>query len=112
MKHEIKKSDNLDIQEIQKIFEDEFGEKYKVYKPKGMIGKNFFVVAKSGWTGATVKFKKKNNYAQLITFGMFPGVFQRVLGMGLIPILIMQATSWKKLLQEIDGFIEKSEKLK
>jgi hypothetical protein len=77
-----------------------------------MIGKNFFIVKKSGWTGVTVKLKKKNNEAYIQTFGMFPGVFPRILGMGLIPILIMQATTWKKLLKEINDFIKSSPELK
>ena len=70
---------------------------FEVYKT-ALVGADL-VLKKSGWTGIAIKIK--HGAQTEIFFNAFaPSLLVRLLAMGLIPILIVNSTSWKPLLAE------------
>jgi hypothetical protein len=101
---------DLTIEKALKTFESAFGSKYEVYTTK-TIGSDF-VIKKSGWTGVAVKIVQKEKETRIRYGAISPSVFVRMLGLGLIPLLILYYTSWKKMQDEVKVFIESSEAFK
>ena len=70
---------------------------FTVYK-SALIGLDV-VLKKSGWTGVGLKIKQNNGMTELAYNAFAPSAMVRVMAMGLIPILIVNSTSWKPLLR-------------
>ena len=84
----------------------EFGGRYEIY-PTKLLGADL-IIKKTGWTGVSVRFMKKKDKTLVRYAAMSPSAGVRMLGLGLIPILILWATTWKKMQAEIGAFIEQS----
>lgn len=79
---------------------------FEVYKT-ALIGLDV-VLKKSGWTGVGLKIKQDQG-STVIVYGAFaPSAMVRVLAMGLIPILIVNSTSWKPLLRTFEQYVQSS----
>ena len=66
------------------------------------------VLKKSGWTGVGIKIKQNNGTTELVYNAFAPSAFVRVVAMGLIPILIVNSTSWKPLLRSFEQYVQGS----
>ena len=97
---------DLTIEKVLKIFEGSVGGKYKVYATK-LLGADI-VIKKSGWTGVALKIVQKEGKTTIKYWAMSPSAFVRMLGLGLIPLLILYFSSWKKMQNEIKNFLETS----
>jgi len=71
---------------------------YKVYKA-ALVGVDP-VLKKSTWTGVALKISHGPQSTELLFNTFAPSLRVRLLSMGLIPILILQAGPWKRLLIE------------
>jgi hypothetical protein len=101
---------DLTIEKTLQILETAFGSKYKVYATK-LLGADI-VVKKSGWTGVAFKIVQKEGKTNIKYWAMSPSAFVRMLGLGLIPLLILYYSSWKKMQNEIKSFLEASQDFK
>lgn len=63
---------------------------------------------KSGWTGIALKIKQNNGMTEIAYNAFSPSAFVRMLGMGLIPILIINSTSWGPFLREFEKYVQAS----
>ena len=106
----LSKREDLTVEKVLKIFENEFSKKYKVYATK-LIGADF-VIKKSGWTGIAFKITQKDDKTVIKYWPMAPSAFVRMLQLGIIPLLILYATAWKKIQNEIATFIGTVQELK
>jgi len=79
---------------------------FTVYK-SALIGLDV-VLKKSGWTGVGIKIKQNNGMTELAYNAFAPSAMVRVMAMGLIPILIVNATSWKPLLRSFEHYVQSS----
>jgi hypothetical protein len=79
---------------------------FTVYK-SALIGLDV-AIKKSGWTGVAIKIKQNNGMTELAYNAFSPSAFVRMLAMGLIPILIINSTSWKPLLREFEQYLQGS----
>ena len=79
---------------------------FEVYST-ALIGADV-ILKKSGWTGVAIKIKQGPTGTEILYNAFSPSVFVRLLAMGLIPILIVNATSWKPLLKEFRVYVESS----
>lgn len=77
---------------------------FQVYK-SALIGVDV-TLRKSGWTGIAIKIKQTAGGTELAYNAFSPSAAVRVLFMGLIPILIVNATSWKPLLREFEYYAQ------
>jgi hypothetical protein len=66
------------------------------------------VLKKSGWTGVALKIKPNNGNIDIAYNAFAPSAFVRVMAMGLIPILIVNANSWKPLLRRFEQYVQGS----
>jgi hypothetical protein len=64
------------------------------------------VLKKSGWTGIGIKIKQNNGMTELVYNAFAPSAMVRVLAMGLIPILIVNSTSWKPMLRSFEAYVQ------
>jgi hypothetical protein len=85
-----------------------------VWKPRGfevyksaLIGVDV-VLKKSGWTGLAIKIKHDAQGTELMFNAFMPSAFVRMMAMGLIPILIVNSTSWKPLIAEFGQYVSAS----
>ena len=74
---------------------------FQVYQSK-LIGLDV-ALKKSGWTGIAIKIKQNNGGTELAYNPFSPSAFVRILAMGVIPILIINAKSWKPLLRSFES---------
>ena len=79
---------------------------FTVYK-SALIGLDV-VLKKSGWTGVGIKIKQNNGMTELAYNAFAPSAMVRVMAMGLIPILIVNSTSWKPLLRSFEQYVQSS----
>ena len=79
---------------------------FQVYR-SALIGLDV-VLKKSGWTGVGIKIKQNNGNTELAYNAFAPSAMVRVLAMGLIPILIVNSTSWKPLLRSFELYVQSS----
>jgi hypothetical protein len=80
---------------------------FEVYK-SALVGVDV-VLKKSGWTGVALKIKQVNGNTELAYNAFAPSAFVRVMAMGLIPILIVNANSWKPLLRKFEQYVQGSQ---
>jgi hypothetical protein len=101
------KRPELTVETAKEAIEKGFAEgKYQVY-PTKLFGADL-VVKKSGWTGIAMKIKQNNDDTTLMYNGFAPSAGVRMLGMGLIPLLIVYSKSWKPMLQEFQEFMDQT----
>ena len=106
-KLQVKFNPALTAENLMAIFQKQFQGKYEITKNAMLFGVDF-AVKKSGWTGIAVKLIQKKD-STFIRFNPFmPSPLARLLGYGLITIIILYATSWGKLQKEITEFIQNS----
>lgn len=79
---------------------------FTVYR-SALIGLDV-VLKKSGWTGIGIKIKQNNGMTELAYNAFAPSAMVRVMAMGLIPILIVNSTSWKPLLRSFEQYVQSS----
>ncbi len=79
---------------------------FQVYK-SALIGLDV-AIKKSGWTGVAIKIKQNNGMTELAYNAFAPSAFVRLMAMGLIPILIVNSTSWKPLLRTFEQYVQSS----
>jgi len=80
---------------------------YSVYQSK-LIGLDV-ALKKSGWSGVAIKIKQDGTGTVLAYNAFSPSAMVRMLAMGLIPILIINAKSWKPLLRSFESYIQGSQ---
>lgn len=79
---------------------------FTVYK-SALVGVDV-VLKKSGWTGVALKLKPSNGHMVIAYNAFSPSAFVRMLAMGLIPLLIINASSWKPLLRKFEEYVKTS----
>lgn len=79
---------------------------FKVYK-SSLPGLDV-ALKKSGWTGVAVKIKHEPAGTVLVYNAFSPSAFVRMLALGLIPLLILNANSWKPLLRAFEQYVQNS----
>ncbi len=79
---------------------------FEVYKT-ALIGLDV-VLKKSGWTGVGMKIKQDQGSTVIVYNAFAPSAMVRVMAMGLIPILIVNSTSWKPLLRTFEQYVQSS----
>jgi hypothetical protein len=79
---------------------------FEVYK-SALFGVDV-VLKKSGWTGVGLKIKPNQGNVDIAYNAFAPSAFVRMLAMGLIPILIVNANSWKPLLRRFEQYVQGS----
>jgi hypothetical protein len=80
--------------------------KYTVY-PTKLLGADL-IIKKSGWTGIAVKIKQADDKTTVMYNPMSPSAGVRMLGMGLIPLLIVYHKSWKHMVKEFQEFLDRT----
>ncbi|CAN5436931.1 hypothetical protein BH11MYX1_BH11MYX1_48740 [soil metagenome] len=79
---------------------------FQVYK-SALMGLDV-ALKKSAWTGIAIKIKQTNAGTELAYNAFMPSAGARLLGMGLIPILIINANAWKPLLRQFEAYAQAS----
>ena len=79
---------------------------FKVYK-SSLPGLDV-ALKKSGWTGVAIKIKNDANGTTLAYNAFAPSAFVRAMALGVIPILILNANSWKPLLRSFEQYVQGS----
>lgn len=79
---------------------------FQVYK-SALIGLDV-ALKKSGWTGIAIKIKQTNGVTELAYNAFAPSAMVRAMALGLIPILILNANSWKPLLRQFEQYVQGS----
>lgn len=89
------------LQELTQVFQQQG---FQVYK-SALIGVDV-TLKKSGWTGVALKILHEGPNTIIRYNAYAPSAFVRVMAMGLIPILIVNATSWKPLLRQFEAYVQ------
>jgi hypothetical protein len=63
---------------------------------------------KSGWTGLALKIKPSSGNIDIAYNAFMPSAAARMLMLGLIPILIINANAWKPLLRRFEQYVQGS----
>ena len=80
---------------------------FKVYK-SALVGVDV-ALKKSGWTGVALKIKRGGDGNVDIAYNAFmPSAGARMLMLGLIPLLIINANAWKPLLRKFEQYVKES----
>lgn len=79
---------------------------FQVYK-SALFGLDV-ALKKSGWTGVAIKIKQTNGVTELAYNAFAPSAMVRMMALGLIPILIINAKSWKPLLRSFEQYVQSS----
>lgn len=79
---------------------------FQVYK-SALVGLDV-ALKKSAWTGIALKIKQTPAGTELAYNAFMPSAGARLLGMGLIPILIISANAWKPLLRQFEAYVQAS----
>lgn len=82
------------------------GQGFTVYK-SALVGVDV-VLKKSGWTGIALKIKPNAGNVDVVYNAFMPSAFVRIMAMGLIPVLIVNANSWKPLLRRFEDYVKNS----
>jgi len=82
------------------------GQGFTVYKT-ALIGADL-VLKKSGWTGIALKVNQSPAQTEILFNAFAPSALVRILAMGIIPILIVNSTSWKPLLAQFKTYVQSS----
>ncbi|MEM1032983.1 MAG: hypothetical protein AAF928_18095 [Myxococcota bacterium] len=64
------------------------------------------ILKKSGWTGLAMQIKHQPHGTVILFNAFSPSVMVRLLAMGLIPVLILNANSWKPLVREFCDYAQ------
>ena len=91
------------VQELQNSWG---GQGFEVYKT-ALIGADL-VLKKSGWTGLALKVNQSQAQTEILFNAFSPSFFVRLLAMGLIPVLIINSTSWKPLIAQFKSYVQSS----
>jgi hypothetical protein len=75
---------------------------------KSMLPGLDVALKKSGWTGIAIKIKQSPTETTIVYNAYAPSAAVRMLAMGLIPILILSASSWKPLLRVFEQYAQSS----
>ncbi|NMB75313.1 MAG: hypothetical protein GYA21_09300 [Myxococcales bacterium] len=106
-KRVLPKRPELTVDTVKRAIEQGFAAgKYEVY-PTKLVGADL-VIKKSGWSGIAVKIKQDNDKTTLLYNPMSPSAGVRMLGMGLIPLLIIYHKSWKHMIREFQEFLDRT----
>jgi hypothetical protein len=89
------------LQELTQVFQQQGFEVYK----SALIGVDV-TLKKSGWTGVALKIIHEGPNTIIRYNAYAPSAFVRIMAMGLIPILIVNATSWKPLLRQFEAYVQ------
>jgi len=95
---------DLTREKLLGIIEPQLKEKGYEVGASSLIGSDLYV-KKTGWVGATIKIRQKNDSTIILTRGYSPSVAVRILAYGLITILILNP-KWNKLIAEIEEIIK------
>ena len=77
---------------------------FQVYR-SALIGLDV-AIKKSAWTGIAIKIKQTQGGTVLAYNAFMPSAGARLLGMGLIPLLIISAKAWKPLLRQFEAYAQ------
>jgi len=91
------------LQDLQQAFG---GRGCEVYKT-ALIGADL-VLKRSGWTGLALKIKHGHSGTEILFNAFAPSVLVRLMAMGIIPILILRAGSWKSLQNDFKAYAQGS----
>jgi len=78
----------------------------EVYKT-ALIGADL-VLKRSGWTGIAIKIKQQGSQTTIYWNPFSPSVLVRLFAMGLIPILILKAGAWNRMIADFRAYAESS----
>ena len=79
---------------------------FTVYK-SALVGLDV-AIKKSGWSGIAIKIKQDGTGTVLAYNAFSPSAMVRMLALGLIPLLILNAKSWKPLLRDFEQYVQGS----
>ena len=79
---------------------------FKVYK-SALLGVDV-ILKKSAWTGVAIKIKPNNGTVDIAYNAFSPSAGVRMLMLGLIPVLIINANAWKPLLRKFEQYVQGS----
>jgi hypothetical protein len=79
---------------------------FQVYK-SALIGLDV-ALKKSGWTGVAIKIQQTPGGTELAYNAFSPSALVRMMMLGLIPLLILNAKSWKPLLRAFEQYVQGS----
>lgn len=79
---------------------------FTVYK-SALVGVDV-ALKKSAWTGVALKIKPNSGNIDIAYNAFMPSAGARMLMLGLIPILIINANAWKPLLQRFEQYVRGS----
>jgi hypothetical protein len=79
---------------------------FQVYK-SALVGVDV-ALRKSGWTGVAIKIKQTPAGTELVYNAFAPSALVRMMALGLIPILIINAKAWKPLLRAFEQYVQAS----
>ena len=79
---------------------------FTVYK-SALVGLDV-AIKKSGWSGIAIKIKQDGTGTVLAYNAFSPSAMVRLLALGLIPLLILNAKSWKPLLRDFEQYVQGS----
>jgi hypothetical protein len=96
------KKPGMDTEKAVEIFKAKFGDKYKVYLNKLKAG----VIKKSPAVGIVFAVKQKEGKTILNYNPFAPNAAVRFLTLGIIPMIILYMTGWKKLQEEVKAFVD------
>tara|TARA_R110002096_G_scaffold350395_1_gene543424 strand:+ start:432 stop:893 length:462 start_codon:yes stop_codon:yes gene_type:complete len=82
------------------------GNGFTVYK-SALVGLDV-AIKKSGWSGIAIKIKQDGSGTVLAYNAVSPSAMVRLLALGLIPLLILNAKSWMPLLRDFEQYVQGS----
>jgi hypothetical protein len=96
----------LTLDKVRDILVKRFCPPYELLERPGLIGVDF-AIRRSNWTAMAIRYKPKSNteIIKLIFNAYTPSVAIRLLLNGLVPMLILLFTSWRKMTNEFREFI-------
>ncbi|OHD07445.1 MAG: hypothetical protein A2Y41_01550 [Spirochaetes bacterium GWB1_36_13] len=98
----MRKNESMTTEKALEVLKQKFGSQYEFYINPLKVG----VLRKSGASGIAFKIKQTKTDTVLIYNPFAPNPVVRGLTLGIIPILILYATSWSKLQKEVKEFID------
>lgn len=100
----VKHNPQLTREQLLEIIKPELEAKgYEVGISK-LMGADLYV-KKTGWVGAVIRIRQKNESTLIISSGYSPSALVRIIAYGLITILVLNS-KWKALVAEIEAIIQ------
>jgi hypothetical protein len=96
-------STGVTVEALQAELERQFAGKYQIYR-SALPGVDL-IAKKSAWTGIAIRLKQRPDGTVLRMNPFSPSAAVRLLALGLIPILILWARSWKPMLEEFKEWV-------